>query len=106
MVFFADEKPEEELYDLEKDPDEMHNLAKDPEYAAVLKEMRAHEAEWVSENKDFGLEDLGERQPEIGLAAEVAREGVKENEPELWERLETGELLETHAWMGKYGKKK
>lgn len=102
MTFFHDNKPYEELYDLENDPDELNNLAENPEYAKVLKEMRARESEWQRENRDYGLEDLGNRFPEIGLAAEVAREGIKKHEPELWARLEKGELMETQAWMRKY----
>ncbi|MGJ8695383.1 MAG: sulfatase family protein [Verrucomicrobiaceae bacterium] len=104
MIFFADEKPEEELYDLENDPDELNNLAGDPEYAAVLREMRMKELQWISKNRDRGLEDFSTREPEKGLAAERARAGVKANEPELWERLEKGELMETQGWMKKYKK--
>lgn len=106
MTFFQDEKPIEELYDLENDPNEMNNLANNPEYASVLEKMRGYEAEWTAKNPDLGLEDLGNRTPEVGLGAEVARAGVKEHEPELWARLEAGELLETHAWMKKYKKTK
>lgn len=102
MTFMADVKPVEELYDLEKDPDQMNNLAGNPEYGSVLKKMREQEIEWQSEHRDLGLEDLGHRQPELGLAAEVAVAGVKEHEPELWERLTNGELMETQSWMGKY----
>ncbi len=105
MTFFKDEKPAEELYDLEKDPDELNNLALDPEYAPVLVKMRALELQWQSENSDLGLADLGTRKPQVGLGAEVARAGIKANEPELWARLEAGELMETHAWMKRYGKK-
>lgn len=104
MIFFADKKPEEELYDLENDPDELNNLAKSPEFVEVLRDMRMKELQWISQNRDRGLEDFNTRKPEIGLAAERARAGIKENEPELWERLEEGELMETQEWMKKYKK--
>ncbi len=104
MTFFRDKKPVEELYDLDTDADELNNLATDPGYADVLARMRALENQWQTNNDDFGLEDLGARKPEVGLAAELARAGVKANEPELWDRLEGGELMETHQWMGKYSK--
>lgn len=104
LVFFRDQKPDEELYDLENDPEELHNLAGDPQYASVLKDMRLKELQWLSQHRDFGLEDLGRRQPEKGLAAEKARAGVKKHEPELWKRLESGELMETQKWMKKYRK--
>ncbi|MGJ8724634.1 MAG: sulfatase family protein [Roseibacillus sp.] len=105
-TFFLDQKTKEELYDLETDPDELHNLAEDPHYAHILDKMRALEKQHTSTFPDLGLADLGNRQPEIGLAAEVARAGVKEHEPELWKRLEAGELLPTQEWMKKYKAKK
>jgi len=105
MTFFHDTKPVEELYDLENDASEMRNLAEDPSFAAVLREMRALESQWQSQHPDLGLEDLGTREPQQGLAAEKARAGIKAHEPELWQRLETGELMSTHAWMKKYGNK-
>lgn len=40
-IFFAETKPVEELYDLQKDPDEMINLSRDPAYAGVIAKMRA-----------------------------------------------------------------
>lgn len=104
MTFFADEKPEEELYDLEIDPEELNNLAKNPEYAQVLRQMRMKELQWISQNRDRGLEDFHTRKPDVGLAAERARAGIKANEPELWERLEKGELMKTQEWMKKYKK--
>ncbi|YCM42074.1 sulfatase [Verrucomicrobiaceae bacterium 227] len=102
MVFFADQKPDEELYDLEADPEELHNLATDPKYADVLKDLRLKELQWLSRNRDHGLEDFGQRKPEKGLAAETARAGIKAHEPGLWKRLESGELMETQKWMKKY----
>ena len=106
MTFFVDSKPTEELYDLDNDGDEMQNLADNPEFAAVLEEMRGLEDKWQKQNKDLGLADLGKRQPEIGLGAETARAGIKANEPELWKRLEQGELMKTQAWMKRYKPKK
>lgn len=106
MTFMADVKPEEELYDLEKDPFQMHNLAGNPEYAGVLKQMRAHEADWQANNKDFGLDDLGNRHPDQQMASVLLREAMLKVAPEMWERLETGELMDTKSWKGKYMSKK
>lgn len=102
MTFFQDEKPEEELYDLEKDPDELNNLAANPEYFAILEELRTLEKQWQAKHRDYGLEDLGHRNPEKGLSAEKARAGIKKDQPELWERLEKGELMKTQDWMKQY----
>ncbi|MGB0369982.1 MAG: sulfatase family protein [Opitutales bacterium] len=98
MTFFEDQKPEEELYDLENDPHEMYNLANNPEYASVLAEMRALEREWQQENTDFGLKDLGQREPDKNLRSVQVMNAVQEKAPELWERLEAGELMPTQSW--------
>ncbi|MEM6885330.1 MAG: sulfatase [Verrucomicrobiota bacterium] len=98
MTHFRNSKPIEELYDLEKDPFELNNLAENPEYADVLKQMRAKEAEWQASYKDYGLDDLGKRQPEANMRSVEIRTAVKEHAPELWQQLEAGELMETQAW--------
>jgi hypothetical protein len=75
-----------------------------PNFAAVLREMRMKELQWISQNRDRGLEDFDMRKPEVGLGAERARAGIKANEPILWERLEKGELMKTQEWMKKHKK--
>lgn len=97
-IFFADRKPVEELYDLNADPDQLHNLATEPAYAVVLEKLRMQEAVWEASHRDYGLADLGHRKPAIGEDAVRARDWVRQHEPELWHRLESGELMETQAW--------
>ena len=104
LIFFADRKPVEELYDLKTDPDELHNLANDSGHAEILRQMRLKELQWISKNRDRGLEDFFTRKPAAGLGAERARAGIKAKEPELWKRLKAGELMETQKWMKKYKK--
>lgn len=48
------ERPDEELYDLEQDPYELHNLAGDPAYAAILRELRDRLSQWRKEQGDTG----------------------------------------------------
>jgi len=53
-LFFGDEKPAEELYDLSNDPHEIHNLAKDPEHAEELERHRELLAKWMKDTDDKG----------------------------------------------------
>ena len=71
LVFFGEQKPAEELYDLEADPHEIQNLAADPNYADELGRHREILAEWISETGDKG------QQPEsdIGLLSTLKRWG-------------------------------
>jgi len=54
-LFMANNKPIEELYDLQKDPHEIRNLAGKPKYREVLEHMRAAHVKWMLETKDLGL---------------------------------------------------
>lgn len=53
-AFFADTKPNEELYDLTVDPEETVNLANNPEYTEVLVRMRLALSDWEKETNDLG----------------------------------------------------
>lgn len=52
--FWAEDRPTEELYDLNKDPHETINLAKDPVYADQLKRLRGILENWIKETDDKG----------------------------------------------------
>jgi len=55
---YYQEKPGEELYDLEKDPFELNNLAKDPAHQKVLAKLRVTLEKWTERTGDDGeLED-------------------------------------------------
>lgn len=53
-AFFADEKPPEELFDVEKDPYCMQNLAGDPQFEDVLNRMRKKLDEHLVAVSDLG----------------------------------------------------
>lgn len=57
---FWEQKPAEELYDVNVDPWEVNNLVSDPEYADVLKRMRTENNRWMTEIRDTGLMPEGE----------------------------------------------
>ena len=52
--FWSDERPAEELYDIENDPHEIHNLADNPDYAEELKRHRDILNKWIKETDDKG----------------------------------------------------
>ncbi len=52
--FWRDDRPAEELYDLNKDPHELHNLADDPNYQQQLLRMRTQLNEWTKKTDDKG----------------------------------------------------
>lgn len=52
--WFAQSKPEEELYDTQSDPWEFTNLAGNPDYAEKLAELRKAHEDWVAKYGDKG----------------------------------------------------
>lgn len=55
MLWFARNKPAEELYDLQNDPYEIHNLAADPTHTARLRHMREILSAYMLEIDDKGF---------------------------------------------------
>ncbi len=49
---YADQRPAEQLCDLEADPDEMNNLAEDAECSEVLADLRGRLATWMTDTHD------------------------------------------------------
>ncbi|WP_017930683.1 sulfatase family protein [Robiginitomaculum antarcticum] len=84
-LFFADRKPEEELFDVVKDPHNVKNLANDPAYTGVLADMRGRLADWQEETGDMG------RVPEDpAVAIAISKKGMKKRRPQIAE-LEANE---------------
>lgn len=53
-AMFADQRPEEELYDVHADPHQIHNLAGDPMHSQTLAELRERLNQWMVETNDQG----------------------------------------------------
>lgn len=53
-IFFATNRPAEELYDTHADPDELQNLADDPAFADDLQRLREAMDDWIDEVGDLG----------------------------------------------------
>jgi uncharacterized sulfatase len=84
LLFFAPEKPAEELYDIAEDPHEVRNLTTSPEHQAVLARMRQTLDDWRKATGDLGLvpeAELRERMRPGGVWARVAVPAVKEMRP-------------------------
>lgn len=56
-AFFAAEKPEFELFDLQNDPHEINNLADDPSHAAIQAELLKELNNWRASINDQGVSD-------------------------------------------------
>lgn len=78
LIFFGDNKPAEEMYDLENDPHEIHNLADDPAYSQQLARHRRLLKDWIAETGDKG--QLPES--DLGLICTLKRWGEKCVNPE------------------------
>ena len=61
MLFMAESKPIEELYDYIADPHCTNNLAGKAEYKEQIERMRGYMADWQSKHNDMGLADRAER---------------------------------------------
>ena len=73
MLFLADKRPPEELYDLRVDPDEINNLANNPDYRDDLVRLSGMLDLWIESSGDKGL--VEETTEAIG--AVVARWGKR-----------------------------
>lgn len=52
---FWQEKPAEELFDINADPYNIHNLATDPKYASELARLREANKDWLAKSVDVGF---------------------------------------------------
>jgi arylsulfatase A-like enzyme len=85
LLFFADSKPKEELYDLENDPQELNNLANDPKYTSVLEELRAKTLEY-----DKKMTPVDSAYEPIVPNSVAMLEWVKTEKPELYKEMLAG----------------
>lgn len=94
LLFFADTKPVEELYNYRKDPFCLHNLVYSPEMADVLRSHRDILTKWQHENVDNGVLDYKTRKLSIDrLEENRPRAYVKQHYPEEWKKIEEGEIV-------------
>jgi hypothetical protein len=70
-LWFRDQKPMEELFDIYNDPHELNNLADDPSYKNKLLELRQASEEWVITIDDTGII------PESELISEIWPDGFQ-----------------------------
>jgi uncharacterized sulfatase len=81
-LFMGEEKPVEELYDVERDPHELTNLAASEAHAAVLKRLRAAHEQWSIETRDLALipePEVDERGRKLGARYAILRQPGSED---------------------------
>jgi len=64
-LWFRDQKPNEEMFDISNDPHELNNLAENPAYRNKLLELRQACEDWIISINDTGMK------PELQLFAEL-----------------------------------
>ena len=97
MLFMADTKPEEELYDYITDPHCINNLANQAEHSATLERMRGYMAHWQSSNPDKGLEDRASRRLTDRYKEENRlRHYLKTQQPAVWEAICDGIIFDQY----------
>ena len=84
--WFRQQKPLEELFDIENDPHELQNLAEDPAYSDKLNELRTELDSWLSDFEDLGFK------PEEELVKELWPEGIQPTTKAPSISLKNGEL--------------
>lgn len=70
-LWFRDQKPTEELFDVPNDPHEINNLADNPDYKDKLLELRQACENWIVSINDTGM------RPESELISEIWPDGIQ-----------------------------
>lgn len=97
MLFMADTKPMEELYDYIVDPHCINNLADNAEYRGVLERMRGYMAHWQSEHSDAGLADRTERKlTDYYKEENRLRHYLKTRHPNVWRDICDGAIFDEY----------
>lgn len=97
LLFFAETKPYEELYDYVSDPYCIHNIVDDPAMKDVLEDLRARMDAWQAQYPDKGVADRYERVlPENRREENRQRYYVKKYHPEEWKKLQDGEICDKY----------
>ena len=97
MLFMADTKPMEELYDYIVDPHCINNLVDNAEYRGVLERMRGYMAHWQSEHSDAGLADRTERKLTDRYKEENRlRHYLKTRHPNVWRDICDGAIFDEY----------
>ncbi|MBQ2551009.1 MAG: sulfatase [Bacteroidales bacterium] len=97
LLFFADSKPVEELYDWKADEFCVKNLAGDPAYLNILNTMRNRMDDWQFRNRDAGVEDHLTRVLPGDRAAYRRQQYFAERfRPEEWAEIEDGAICDSY----------
>ncbi len=92
----AERRPEEEMYLLKEDPYEINNLVDSAKYKSTLEKMRGYMEQWQNNHHDHGLDPVKWENIEGDLDDDVYR-WVKNQRPDLYNRMQNGEMLREEA---------
>ncbi|MBN2317243.1 MAG: sulfatase [Sedimentisphaerales bacterium] len=96
-LIFAERRPKEELYDLQKDPWELHNLAGDDSHRRILSNMRKILDQWIRETNDQG--QYRESKAMYDSDMKVYVDGIRKRGGEEW--IEHAKLIERNIALMK-----
>ena len=96
-MIFAQRRPKEELYDLQKDPWELHNLADDSAYRRILSNMRRLLDKWIRETNDQGRYPEPEAMYDSDMKVYV--DGIRKRGGDEW--IEHAKLIERNIALMK-----
>ena len=95
-AWFADQRPEEELYDVRSDPHQIHNLASDPMHARTLVAMRKRLNQWIVETNDQGRTPESAEMYDSDMSVYVNRLLAKQGPSEHLETIQQNITLMKH----------
>lgn len=84
---FAESRPNEELYDLQKDPSEVNNLADNPAYNETLVGLRTRLAKWAEQTDDKGRTPESDLMFESDMKVYVDRLTIRKADPAHIKRI-------------------
>jgi arylsulfatase A-like enzyme len=92
-LLFREQRPPEELYDLDRDPYEIHNLAGDAAHASTLRKLRDRLDTWMEESGDQGRTPESESMYDSDMAVYTGQFSGRGRDPEYVQTIQDNVAL-------------